>query len=390
MRDAGGRAVVSARQQGTVVPVWNRAALLALFLSCLWCSGLAQAQIKIGQTAGFSGPAATGVQEITDGARLYFDAINAQGGIKGQPIELVSLDDKYDPRLSAANAERLIDEGVVALFLSRGTAQSQALLPLLSKHQMALVAPSSGAMVLHQPMIPQVFNVRATFQKEAARAVQHLASIGVKRVTIVQVNDAFGNDAGIGAIKGLEAQGMKASAILRFDGARPELGPLMEQVARAGVEAVLFIGPSHAVVQGVNALRATGSKAQVATLSNNASVDFVKALGENAHGVIVTQVFPYERSTNNPLVREALGLAKARGRNELSPSQIEGFAAAKLLVEGLKRSVKDISRASLLKSLEGLQRLDLGGVELHYGPKDRSGLDFVDISIIGPDGKFWR
>ena len=115
--------------------------------------------------------------------------------------------------------------------------------------------------------------------------MQHLASIGVKRVTIVQVNDAFGNDAGLGAIKGLEAQGMKASAILRFDGARPELGPLMEQVARAGVEAVLFIGPSHAVVQGVNALRATGSKAQVATLSNNASVDFVKALGENAHGV---------------------------------------------------------------------------------------------------------
>ena len=89
-------------------------------------------------------------------------------------------------------------------------------------------------------------------------------------------------------------------------------------------------------------------------------------------------------------MREALGLAKARGRNELSPSQIEGFAAAKLLVEGLKRSVKDISRASLLKSLESLQRLDLGGVELHYGPKDRSGLDFVDISIIGPDGKFWR
>ena len=389
MRDAGGRAAVAARQQGTVVPVWSRAARAAL-LVCLCATGLAQAQIKIGQTAGFSGPAAAGVQEITDGARLYFDAINAQGGIKGQSIELISLDDKYEPQLSAANAERLIEQGVVALFLSRGTAQSQALLPLLSKYQVALVAPSSGAMVLHQPFIPQVFNVRATFQREAARAVQHLATIGVKRVTVVQVNDAFGNDAGVGAIKGLEAQGMKASAILRFDRDKPELAPLMEQVAKAGVEAVLFIGPSYAVVQGVNALRATGSKAHIATLSNNASTDFVKALGENAHGVIVTQVFPYERSSNNPLVREALGLAKARGRNELSPAQIEGFAAAKLMVEGLKRSVKDVNRASLLKALEGVQRLDLGGVELHYGPKDRSGLDFVDISIIGPDGKFWR
>ncbi|MCP6280669.1 hypothetical protein NL459_29015, partial [Klebsiella pneumoniae] len=80
---------------------------------------------------------------------------------------------------------------------------------------------------------------------------------------------------------------------------------------------------------------AAGSTAHVATLSNNASAEFVKALGENARGVIVTQLFPYERSTANPMVREALGLAKAAGRNELTPAQLEGFAAARLIVEAL-------------------------------------------------------
>ncbi|CAN5333293.1 ABC transporter substrate-binding protein [soil metagenome] len=368
-----------------------RAALLFGVMSALCLLGAAaQAQIKIGQTASFSGPGAASVLENTDGARLYFDAVNAQGGIRGQRVELISMDDKYEPKLAAENTKSLIDQGVLAMFLSRGTAQSQAQLPLLAEHRLALVAPSSGAMVLHQPVNPYVFNLRASFQREAERAVKHLASIGIKRVTLVQVDDAFGADAGVGALRGLEAVGLRASALLRFDRNKPDLGPMMQQLAKANVEAVLFIGPGYAVVEGVNALRAAGSSAHVATLSNNASAEFVKALGDNARGVIVTQVFPYERSTSTPLVREAQALYKARGRSDLTPAQLEGFAAAKLLVEGLRRAAKDLSRDGLLKSLDGLQHVDLGGLELSFGPKNHSGLEFTDVSIIGPDGKFWR
>ena len=245
-------------------------------------------------------------------------------------------------------------------------------------------------MVLHQPVNPYVFNLRASFQREAERAVRHLASIGVKRVTLVQVDDAFGADAGVGALRGLEAVGLRASAVLRFDRNQPKLAPMMQQLARANAEAVLFIGPGYAVVEGINALRAAGSTAHVATLSNNASAEFVRALGENARGVIVTQLFPYERSTSMPLVREAQALYKARGKNELTPAQLEGFAAAKLLVEGLRRAANDLSRDGLLKALDSLHRFDLGGLELSFGPKNHSGLAFTDVSIIGPDGKFWR
>ena len=358
----------------------------------LMVAAAGQAQvIKIGQTAAFTGPGAASVLETTEGARLYFDAVNAQGGVRGQRIELVSMDDKYEPKLAVENSKALIEQGVLALLLCRGTAQCQAQLPLLAEHRIALVAPSSGAMLLHQPVNPHVFNLRASFQREAERAMKHLASIGVKRVTIVQVDDAFGNDAGIGAIKGLEAVGLRAIAHLRFDRNKPDLAPTMQQLARANVEAVLIIGPGYAVVEGVNALRAAGSTAHVATLSNNASAEFVRSLGENARGVIVTQLFPYERSAATPLVREATALAKARGRSELTPAQLEGFAAAKLLVEGLKRTTgKEISRDSLLRALDSLQKVDLGGLELSFSPKNHSGLEFTDVSIIGPDGKFWR
>lgn len=82
----------------------------------------AQAQLLIGQTAGFSGPVAAGVKETTDGAKLYLDAVNARGGVNGQKIELISLDDKFDPKLAADNARELIvDKKVLALFLTRGT-----------------------------------------------------------------------------------------------------------------------------------------------------------------------------------------------------------------------------------------------------------------------------
>ena len=364
--------------------------LAAWFAACIGVDGaLAQGALRIGMVAGFSGPVAGVVQESADGARLYFDAVNAQGGIKGQNIELVTQDDKYDNATAVAHAKSLASQGVLALMLSRGTGPTEAMLPVLKDSKLPLIAPATGAVSLHEPVQPWVYHLRASYQKDAERAVKHLAGIGVKRITIVQVNDPFGNDAGKGAIKGLDDVKLRALSHLRFDRNKPDLAPTMQAIAKAGIEAVVLIGPAYAVVEGVHALRAAGSTAHVATLSNNASSDFVKALGEHARGVIVTQLFPYERSTANLMVREALSLAKSAGRNELTPAHIEGFAAAKLVVETLKRAGKDITRDSLAKALDGA-RIDLGGLQVHYSEKEHSGLEFTDVSIVGEDGKFRR
>jgi branched-chain amino acid transport system substrate-binding protein len=352
----------------------------------------AQAQIKIGQTAGFSGPVAAGVKETTEGARLYLDAVNAQGGVGGQKIELITLDDKFDPKLSAANAKQLIEQrGVLALFLSRGTPQTEALFPLLAQHKLALVAPSSGAMLLHKPVNPYVFNVRATYQREAEQAVQHLVGRGVQRVALVQVDDSFGDDGAAGVLHGLQVAKLKPSVHLKYPRTQPQLAPLMKQVAQADAQALIFIGAAEQVAEGAKALRAAGSTAQLLTLSNNATAGFVRLMGAQARGVIVSQAFPAERSINLALVREAQALAKAR-KQELSPGMLEGFTAAKVLVEGLKKAAKDkaLDRAGLVRALDSLGKLDLGGLELGYSPADHTGLDYADMAIIGPDGKFWR
>ena len=360
-------------------------------LCALWAGvcGASWADIRIGQTAGQTGSAAAGVQEVTQGAKLYFDATNLRGGVNGEKIQLISLDDKFDPKLTVENARKLIDQGVIALFLNRGTPHTQALMPLLTEYKVPLVAPSTGAMVLHNPVHPWLFNVRAPYRREAERAIAHLSLVSVDRIAIVQVDDTFGEDAVAGALKGLSLVNKPALALEKFDRSKPDFGPIMGKIIATNPQAVLFIGSSGAVGDGMKALRAAGSRAQMVTLSNNASAGFVKDLGDLARGVVVSQVFPYERSIATPVVKEAGELAKA-AKVDLTPSVLEGYVGAKVLVEGLRRAGPQPTRDKLRRALETLQRFDMGGLEVSYSPTDHSGLDYADLSIVGADARFRR
>jgi len=368
--------------------------LLTGLLVCVGFGALpAAAQIKIGQTAGHTGAVAASVKEATSGAQLYFDAVNAKGGIGGQKLQLVSMDDKFDPKLAAENAKALIGQGVIALFLTRGTPHNQAIMPLLTEAKVPLVGPSTGAMALHQPVHPWLFNVRATYQREAERTIKHLQQIGVSRIALVQVADSFGDDAAAGALKGFAA-GTKPLLHEKYDRSKPDFSKMMPAIVAADAQAVLYLGSGTAVVDGMKAQRAAGSRAQMLTLSNNASSGFIKSLGDLAAGVVVSQVLPPERALGNPMVKEAHDLALAQGAKapEITPAVLEGFASAKVLVEGLRKAAaaRDLSRAGLQKALENLKSFDLGGLELSYSPTDHTGLDYADLSIIGSDGRFRR
>ena len=150
-----------------------------------------------------------------------------------------------------------------------------------------------------------------------------------------------------------------------------------------------MIASGAAVVDGIKAIRAAGSQAQIVTLSNNASGGFITSLGTNATGVIVTQVFPQSMSFS--LVKEASDLVRAnKDIKELSPAMLGGFAGAKVLVEGLRRAGAKPTREKIQTAMEGLNKFDIGGLEVSYSSKDHTGLDFADLSIISSSGKFRR
>lgn len=366
-----------------------RTSLTTLILSCAVVP--AWSQLRIGQPSGFTGSVAAGVKENTEGAQLYFDAVNAKGGVNGQKIELISVDDRFDPKVTVEVARDLITQKkVLALFLNRGTPHAQALMPLLAEYKVPLVAPSTGAMVLHAPVHPWVFNVRATYQREAIRAIEHLAAIGMTRLAVLETDDSFGADAAAGAAKGFAEAKLSPVFQAKFPRENPVFTDLAGQVKASGAQAVLIFGSAGNTANAVKALRTSGSRAQVVTLSNNASDGFIKLLGEHGRGVIVTQVFPYERSVASPLIKEAMDLAKARGLDTVSPAMMEGFAAAKVMVEGLRRAGGSPTPEKLRDALESIRNYDMGGLKLSYGPDNHTGLDFADLSIVDASGRFRR
>lgn len=364
-----------------------RSALIGLWFASACLS--ASAQLKIGQTTGVTGAVAATVKESMFGAQLYIDSVNAKGGVGGEKIEVITLDDKFDTQLALANAKDLIEnKGVLALFMTRGTPHTEGIIPLLDQHGVPLLGPSTGAMVLHQPLKKHVFNVRATYQREAERAVAHLAATGVTRMAIIHVDDSFGADGLEGTQKGLAAAKLNAVAVAKFDRSKPDFSQIAPSIAKLSPQAVMIIGSGTAVVDAIKSLREAGSGAQLVTLSNNASGGFIKLLGDNARGVIVSQVLP--QSPNYALVQEAAGLAKAKEVLDVSPAMLEGFVSAKVLVEALRRAGPKPTRDKLQSALESISRFDLGGLSLSFSAIDHTGLDFADLSIITASGKFRR
>ena len=366
---------------------WRTAAAFCMLMG----SFSTYADILIGQTTAVTGPVAASVGETLLGVHAYLDHVNAQGGVNGEKIKLVTLDDNFKPAQALANARQLIEQDmVVALFMSRATPHTQAILPLLPQYRIALIAPSTGAMVFHKPVNPYVFNVRSSYQAEAEKAIEHLHTTSQERIAVVHVDDSFGADCLTGAMKGFDRLKFKPVTVIKADREKPDYAAIVPQLLATQAQAVLWIGSSVAVSDGVKALRKAGSAAQVVTVSNNASGGFVKQLGGASRGVIVTQVFPNVRAMGYGINREAAALAKAKGNVQLSPQLMEGFASAKALVEALRRAGPKPTRDRVIAALNGISSMDLGGLELGFSPSDHTGLKYVEMSMIDQDGKFMR
>jgi ABC-type branched-subunit amino acid transport system substrate-binding protein len=169
-------------------------------------------KIILGQSAAFTGPAAELGIQFHQGAKLWFDQINAQGGVGGKTVEIKTLDDGYEPDRCAANTQKLIAEDVHALFGYIGTPTSLAALPLLTKAQIPFIAPFTGAMGLREPFNRQVFHLRASYNDETALIVRQLTNLGLKKIAVFHQNDAYGKAGLDGVTLALGQQGLKPIA----------------------------------------------------------------------------------------------------------------------------------------------------------------------------------
>jgi ABC-type branched-subunit amino acid transport system substrate-binding protein len=352
--------------------------------------GVTDSAILIGQTVGLTGTVAGPVKEMNEGAQAYFDQVNRQGGVHGRKIEFRILDDKFDPALTYANAEKLIkNDRVFALFLGRGTPHTQGILPLLETNKIPLVAPSTGAAIFHQPVNRWLFNIRVKYQDEIVEAVEHFTTIGIKSIGLLHVDDAFGEDGLEGFNRVMAEQKLKPVIVTKFARVKPDYATTAATIIQANPAALIIVSSAKNTIDVIKEIRAQGGRMQIMTQSNNSSAAFVKELGPAGAGVIVTQITPAPHLLTTRLGQEFNAAAKLSGATVSYPG-IEGFVNAKVLVEGLRRAGRNLTREGFVRALESMQRVDFGGLMVTYGPNDHSGSEFIELTMIGKDGRFVR
>lgn len=345
-------------------------------------------KIILGQSAAFTGPAAELGIQFNQGAKVWFEQVNAQGGIGGKTIEIKALDDGYEPDRCAANTQKLIAEDVFALFGYIGTPTSLAALPLLTKAQVPLIAPFTGAMGLREPFNRHVFHLRASYNDETALIVRQLTNLGLKKIAVFYQNDAYGKAGLDGVILALDKQGLKPVAQATVERNSLDVGAAVRTLVAAGPDAVVQISAYKSCAAFIRAARGAGYGGTFYNVSFVGTQALADELGKDGAGVVVSQVMPSPYHPARPIAREFADAVKKMGNAQANFSSMEGYLAAKIVTEGLRRAgVRSISREGLIQGIEAIGSQSLGGFQVNFSATDHVASDFVELSMLTGDGR---
>ena len=351
--------------------------------------GVSSSTILIGQSAAQSGPAQELGKEMRAGAEAYFEAINKAGGINGRKIKLISLDDGYEPDKAVANTRKLInDEKVLALFGYVGTPTSNAALPVFTEAKVPFIGAFTGAQSLRDPFNRYIFNVRASYFDETEDIVGHLVQQGIKKIAVYYQNDAYGKAGLAGVERAMKKRMLEIVATGTVERNTVDVAAAVGTLAKSKSDAIIMVSAYKSCAAFIKAMKLAGGVQQFWNVSFVGSKALSRELGEDGRGVQISQVMPFPWSGASPIVYDYQN--RIGGPDNYSFTSLEGFIAAKVLVEGLKRAGKNPTRESLVDGLASMGKVDLGGFTVNYTPTNHNGSSFVDLTIISKNGSFKR
>ena len=353
--------------------------------------GVTDKTVVIGQSAAFTGPAAQLGIQMRAGAKLWLDHVNASGGVHGRQIDLRVRDDKYESNLAAENTRKLINEDrVFALFAYVGTPTSQASIPIFTEARVPFIGAFTGAELLRQPFNRYIFNVRASYYDETEAIVEHLTRIGARKISVFYQADSFGQAGLDGTVRALTKRNMNVHSQGTVERNTINVGEAIKTINGSQPDAVVMISQYTSIAEFVRQMKKQGSLAAFYTVSFVGSKALADALGDQGRGVTISQVVPFPWSPLTPVVKEYLDLAKRADNVEVNWSSLEGFIAAKVLTEGLRRAGRDLTRERFVAALEGITNHDLGGFGVAFSATNHNASKYVDLAMIGREGKFVR
>lgn len=374
-----------------------------IFLICAACSmppengsiqdsrnGISDKEILIGSSLALGGHAGYLGTQMIQGAMSYLSHINHQGGVHGRNIRLILMDDGYNPSQCLYNTQQLIlEKKVFALFCYVGTPTTVRIIPLINEAAIPLVGMFTGAQRLRQPGNPYLINIRASYYQETQAAVNLIVKQkGLTRVAVFYQYDEYGFDGLKGTEIALKQHDLVPVAKGSYVRGTLDVENGLEHIIRSDAQAVVMIGTYDSCAKFIQLARQRNFNPLFHNVSFVGSEELARRLGPDGEGVIVTQVVPPPSSNS---AREDLPGVKEYVRllNRYYPDSrpnfvgLEGYINAKILVEGLERGGRHLTRQSFLKAIKSVNDFDLGiQNRLNFGPEDNQGLDQVYYTII--------
>jgi branched-chain amino acid transport system substrate-binding protein len=351
--------------------------------------GIVDNTILLGMSSPLSGPTGAYGRQMKEGIEACFERVNANGGVAGKRLKLVALDDGYEVEPAVANTRRLIEqEKVFALMAFYGTASTTAVLPLVERSAVPLIGTITGADALRDPSIRHMFHLRASYGDETEAIVRALQTLGMTRIAVLYQDDGFG-EAGLKGVRAaLAARKLEPVAAAVVPRNSVEVAAAVSTIAAAKPQAVVMVTLYRPTAAFVQQLRRAGLSPYFVALSPVGTDQLIAELGvEAARGVQVAQVIPYPWGDKYAIVRDYKRDLAAHSRTAaLSYYGLEGYINARLVVAALERTGGNPTRERLEAALRGAP-FDLGGFRVGFGPRSNEGSNYVEISVIGVNGR---
>ena len=350
-------------------------------------TGVTDREILIGSCSALEGPSHFLGTETVTGAKAYFAMINDAGGVDGRKLKLISYDDSYDPAKTEACFNRLMEQNVFALGFFVGTPTAVKYIPMAEGNKIPVVGLFTGAQTLYVPLRHWIVNVRASYFDETREQIDGLwGTLGYKKIGVIYPEDAFGAAVLDGVKAALKTHGAEPVAAASYQRQTAQVGGAIDTVRAAKPDAVVIVGPANTVAPILKQSHAKGWKPLFLTVSFVGTDDLIAEAGADSDGIVITQVVPpYYLTEFKTVAMYRRTLTKYFPSAQPNFVSLEGFVDAMVLVEGLKRAGKDLTREGLIRGIESIHEHDLGlgpQLKLNYSSKEHKGLDHVLPTVV--------
>lgn len=340
--------------------------------------GVTKTTVVLGQSVALTGPASSLGQAFAQGAKLYFDRVNAEGGVNGRSINVLTLDDAGTPATTLANTKKLLAQGVLSLFGYYGSPQLTAAYPAIKDSDVLLFAPMAAADEFRGAMYPNVYSLRPGYSEEAAAITRHAETLGARKLVILHSSDGESMAALDSAERTMTSLG--ADLLLK--------APLeqVEKALQVRPQSVLVVSDPKGAATAIRTLRDKGFRGPVYGFSNTGESLLADLLGPVGAGVVVTRVVPKSDNYKVAVVRELQADMAAAKLGKPNVYLLEGYTAARIYVAGLRGAGKDPTRAKLKKAFDGMVDVSIGDFRVHFAG-DRVASKMVQLGVIDSQGR---